>query len=120
VHLLAFHNTDKDVPHQQQPFLDERQSFAVEDIRVDTQLLDQVTIASQFLDKRANRTGELSTRARIASSLVQIYTLGLRSFFVLEKPSQELTGEPKIPRSRYVPVTRNFAVFCVLGVSKNQ
>jgi hypothetical protein len=23
-------------------------------------------------------------------------------------------------RSRYVPVRRNFAVFCVLGVSKNQ
>jgi predicted ABC-type ATPase len=27
--------------HQQQPFLDDRRSFAVEDIRVDTQLLDQ-------------------------------------------------------------------------------
>jgi hypothetical protein len=85
VHLLAFHNTNKDVPYQQQPFFDGRQSFAVEDIRVDTQLLGQATIASQFLDKRANRTSELSTRARIASSLVQIYTLGLRSFFVLEK-----------------------------------
>jgi len=28
--------------HQQQPFLDDRRSFAVEDIRVDTQLLDQL------------------------------------------------------------------------------
>jgi predicted ABC-type ATPase len=27
--------------HQQQPFLEERRSFAVEDIRVDTQLLDE-------------------------------------------------------------------------------
>jgi hypothetical protein len=26
----------------------------------------------------------------------------------------------KISRSRYVPVRRNFGVFCVLGVSKNQ
>ena len=31
--------------HQQQPFLDERRSFAVEDIRVDTQLLDQAKAA---------------------------------------------------------------------------
>jgi predicted ABC-type ATPase len=31
--------------HLQQPFLDERQSFAVEDIRVDTQLLDQARAA---------------------------------------------------------------------------
>jgi hypothetical protein len=28
--------------------------------------------------------------------------------------------ELKIPRSRYVPVRGNFAVFCVFGVSKNQ
>jgi hypothetical protein len=26
----------------------------------------------------------------------------------------------EISRSRYVPVRRNFAVFCVFGVSKNQ
>ena len=26
----------------------------------------------------------------------------------------------KNPRSRYVPVRRNFAVFCAFGVSKNQ
>jgi predicted ABC-type ATPase len=31
--------------HQQQPFLDDRRSFAVEDIRVDTQLLDQAKAA---------------------------------------------------------------------------
>jgi predicted ABC-type ATPase len=31
--------------HQQQPFLDDRRSFAVEDIRVDTQLLDQARAA---------------------------------------------------------------------------
>ena len=31
--------------HQQQPFLEERRSFAVEDIRVDTQLLDQAKAA---------------------------------------------------------------------------
>ena len=31
--------------HQQQPFLEERYSFAVEDIRVDTQLLDQARAA---------------------------------------------------------------------------
>jgi predicted ABC-type ATPase len=31
--------------HLQQPFLDERRSFAVEDIRVDTQLLDQAKTA---------------------------------------------------------------------------
>ena len=31
--------------HQQQPFLDDRRSFAVEDIRVDTQLLDQAKTA---------------------------------------------------------------------------
>jgi GTPase SAR1 family protein len=31
--------------HQQLPFLDERRSFAVEDIHVDTQLLDQAKAA---------------------------------------------------------------------------
>ena len=31
--------------HQQQPFLEERRSFAVEDIRVDTQLLDEAKAA---------------------------------------------------------------------------
>jgi predicted ABC-type ATPase len=31
--------------HEQQPLLDERRSFAVEDIRVDTQLLDQAKAA---------------------------------------------------------------------------
>ena len=31
--------------HQQQPFLDERRSFAVEDIRVDTQLLERAKAA---------------------------------------------------------------------------
>ena len=31
--------------HRQQPFLEERRSFAVEDIRVDTQLLDQAKAA---------------------------------------------------------------------------
>lgn len=31
--------------HQQQPFLDDRRSFAVEDIRVDTQLLDDAKAA---------------------------------------------------------------------------
>jgi predicted ABC-type ATPase len=31
--------------HQQQPFLEERRSFAVEDIRVDTELLDQAKAA---------------------------------------------------------------------------
>jgi len=31
--------------HQQQPFLEERRSFAVEDIRVDTQLLDLANAA---------------------------------------------------------------------------
>jgi predicted ABC-type ATPase len=31
--------------HQQQPFLEERRSFAVEDIRVDTHLLDQARAA---------------------------------------------------------------------------
>jgi predicted ABC-type ATPase len=31
--------------HQQQPFLDDRRSFAVEDIRVDTQLLEQAKAA---------------------------------------------------------------------------
>jgi predicted ABC-type ATPase len=31
--------------HQQQPFLEDRRSFAVEDIRVDTQLLDQAKAA---------------------------------------------------------------------------
>jgi predicted ABC-type ATPase len=31
--------------HQQQPFLEERRSFAVEDIRVDTQLLEQAKAA---------------------------------------------------------------------------
>jgi predicted ABC-type ATPase len=31
--------------HQQQPFLDDRRSFAVEDIRVDTQLLDHAKAA---------------------------------------------------------------------------
>ena len=31
--------------HQQRPFLDDRRSFAVEDIRVDTQLLDQARAA---------------------------------------------------------------------------
>jgi len=31
--------------HQQQPFLDDRRSFAVEDIRVDTQLLEQAKTA---------------------------------------------------------------------------
>ncbi len=30
--------------HQQQPFFDDRRSFAVEDIRVDTQLLDQAKV----------------------------------------------------------------------------
>ena len=29
-------------------------------------------------------------------------------------------GGLKSPRSRYVPVRRNFAVFCAFGVSKNQ
>jgi predicted ABC-type ATPase len=36
--------------HQQQPFLDERRSFAVEDIRVDTQLLERAK-ASGFWTK---------------------------------------------------------------------
>src|SRR5713101_841564 len=36
------------------------------------------------------------------------------------KSSLQLAGTVKIPRSRYVPVRRNFAVFCVSGVSKNQ
>ena len=31
--------------HQQQPFLEERRSFAVEDIRIDTQLLDRAEAA---------------------------------------------------------------------------
>jgi hypothetical protein len=34
--------------------------------------------------------------------------------------SSEFRWRMKNPRSRYVPVRRNFAVFCVFGVSKNQ
>ncbi len=48
-----------------------------------------------------------------------IYSSGLRSFFVLEKP-HKMTRELKIPRSRYVPVRCNLTVSCVFGVSKNQ
>ncbi len=41
----AFPSLVPPLRHQQQPFLDERRSFAVEDIRVDTQLLDQAKAA---------------------------------------------------------------------------
>src|SRR6266481_507805 len=32
----------------------------------------------------------------------------------------KLASGPRSPRSRYVPVSRNFPFFCVFGVSKNQ
>jgi len=41
----AFPTLVPPVRHQQQPFLNDRRSFAVEDIRVDTQLLDEAKAA---------------------------------------------------------------------------
>jgi len=41
----AFPRLVPPIRHQQQPFLNERRSFAVEDIRVDTQLLDEAKAA---------------------------------------------------------------------------
>jgi len=41
----AFPSLVPPIRHQQQPFLNERRSFAVEDIRVDTQLLDEAKAA---------------------------------------------------------------------------
>ncbi len=41
----AFPSLVPPVRHQQQPFLNDRRSFAVEDIRVDTQLLDEAKAA---------------------------------------------------------------------------
>ena len=41
----AFPTLVPPVRHQQQPFLNERRSFALEDIRVDTQLLDEAKAA---------------------------------------------------------------------------
>ncbi len=41
----AFPSLVAPVRHQQQPFLNDRRSFAVEDIRVDTQLLDEAKAA---------------------------------------------------------------------------
>jgi hypothetical protein len=50
------------------------------------------------------------------SNLFARFEIFLRS----RKTSQELTGEAKSTRSRYVPARRHFAVFRVFGVSKNQ
>src|SRR6266699_5324067 len=44
----AFPTLVSAVREQQQPFLNDRRSFAVEDIRVDTQLLDDAKAAGYF------------------------------------------------------------------------
>jgi len=48
------------------------------------------------------------------------YVRRFEIFLHSRKTSQKLAEELKILRSRYVPVKRNLAVFCVFGVSKNQ
>ncbi len=67
--------------HQQQPFLEERRSFAVEDIRVDTQLLDQAKAAgysrggqavpvSSVIDSYRESTKDLSEVPKHADELL--------------------------------------------------
>jgi predicted ABC-type ATPase len=88
--------------HQQQPFLEERRSFAVEDLRVDTQLLDQAKaagystkvlfISTEDANLNVGRVLVRMSRGQAVpvSSVIDSYRESTKNLFEIPKHADEL------------------------------
>ncbi|MDX6577945.1 MAG: hypothetical protein QOE96_3898 [Blastocatellia bacterium] len=103
--------------HQQQPFLEERRSFAVEDIRVDTQLLDQAKaagystkvlfISTEDANLNVGRVLVPMSRGGQAvpvSSVIDSYRESTKNLFEIPKHADEFVSDNTAHRRGFLQV----------------